>query len=137
MPSVTDLPLLPPQLKKIKPYLQRARETESKFPVIAYYCCKYAATLGTIVFFYHLRFSLFFFFLIESFEYFLEVLSREVLCCVYGSSMIEKCLRCMDRCSYRDVKYEKRYDTQKCCFSREKRNRDFEEDLRRFEHLNR
>jgi len=47
MPSVTDLPLLPPQLKKIKPYLQRAKETESKFPVIAYYCCKYAATLGT------------------------------------------------------------------------------------------
>jgi len=47
MPSVADLPLLPKQLKKIKPFLQRARETESKFPQIAYYCCKYAATLGT------------------------------------------------------------------------------------------
>ena len=61
MPSVTDLPLLPPQLKKIKPYLQRAKETESKFPVIAYYCCKYAATLGTIVFFkFYVLLSIFF-----------------------------------------------------------------------------
>ena len=56
MPSVADLPLLPAQLKKIKPYLQRARETESKFPVVAYYCCKYAATLGTTFFFSSLSF---------------------------------------------------------------------------------
>eukprot|EP00939_MAST-03C_sp_MAST-3C-sp1_P002550 g2550.t1 len=47
MASVSDLPLLPNALRKIKPYLQRAKETESKFPIVAFYACKYAATLGT------------------------------------------------------------------------------------------
>ena len=95
MPSVTDLPLLPPQLKKIKPYLQRAKETESKFPVIAYYCCKYAATLGTIVFFKFYVLLLFFLF-VRVFKRFEYSTFREVLCCVYGSSIMDKCLRCMD-----------------------------------------
>lgn len=40
------LPVVPPPLKSLSPYLQRADELHHKEPVIAYWCAYYAAQLG-------------------------------------------------------------------------------------------
>ncbi|KAI0639666.1 Vta1 like-domain-containing protein [Trametes polyzona] len=43
---VLALPPIPPELKSITPYLQRADELSTKDPVIAYWCAYYAAQQG-------------------------------------------------------------------------------------------
>ncbi|TBU63682.1 Vta1 like-domain-containing protein [Dichomitus squalens] len=43
---VLSLPPIPPELKSIAPYLQRADETASADPVISYWCAYYAAQQG-------------------------------------------------------------------------------------------
>ncbi|KAI8980751.1 Vta1 like-domain-containing protein [Trametes punicea] len=43
---VLSLPPIPPELKAITPYLQRADELATKDPVIAYWCAYYAAQQG-------------------------------------------------------------------------------------------
>ncbi|KAI0332014.1 DUF605-domain-containing protein [Cubamyces sp. BRFM 1775] len=43
---VLPLPPLPPELKAIQPYLQRAEEISPKDPIIAYWCAYYAAQQG-------------------------------------------------------------------------------------------
>ncbi|KAJ6621192.1 Vta1 like-domain-containing protein, partial [Mycena sp. CBHHK59/15] len=40
------LPPIPPALKSISPYLQRADELRTKEPIIAYWCTYYAAQVG-------------------------------------------------------------------------------------------
>ncbi|KAF8913135.1 Vta1 like-domain-containing protein [Gymnopilus junonius] len=44
--SVLGLPPVPPELKPIAPYLQRAEELKNQDPVISYWCAYYAAQLG-------------------------------------------------------------------------------------------
>lgn len=44
--SYFGLPPIPPDLKSIAPYLQRAHETKSQDPVISYWCAYYAAQVG-------------------------------------------------------------------------------------------
>ncbi|KAJ3829837.1 DUF605-domain-containing protein [Lentinula raphanica] len=44
--SSLGLPPVPPPLKSISPYLQRAAELHQKDPVIAYWCAYYAAQVG-------------------------------------------------------------------------------------------
>ncbi|KAI0361345.1 DUF605-domain-containing protein [Trametes cingulata] len=43
---VLSLPPIPPELKSVTPYLQRAGEISTKDPVIAYWCAYYAAQQG-------------------------------------------------------------------------------------------
>jgi vacuolar protein sorting-associated protein VTA1 len=40
------LPPIPPELKSIAPYLQRADELKSQDPIMAYWCAYYAAQVG-------------------------------------------------------------------------------------------
>ncbi|KZT05846.1 DUF605-domain-containing protein [Laetiporus sulphureus 93-53] len=44
--SIKSLPPVPPELKSISPYLQRAEELASQDAVVAYWCACYAAQLG-------------------------------------------------------------------------------------------
>ncbi|PPR02697.1 hypothetical protein CVT26_009800 [Gymnopilus dilepis] len=44
--SILGLPPIPPELKPIIPYLQRAEELKSQDPIISYWCAYYAAQLG-------------------------------------------------------------------------------------------
>ncbi|OBZ78686.1 Vacuolar protein sorting-associated protein VTA1 [Grifola frondosa] len=44
--GVLNLPPVPPELKSISPYLQRADELTSRDPVMAYWCTYYAAQIG-------------------------------------------------------------------------------------------
>ncbi|GJE99635.1 Vta1 like-domain-containing protein [Phanerochaete sordida] len=44
--SLLSLPPVPPELKTIAPFLQRADELKTQDPVIAYWCAYYAAQLG-------------------------------------------------------------------------------------------
>ncbi|OSX67335.1 hypothetical protein POSPLADRAFT_1042568 [Postia placenta MAD-698-R-SB12] len=44
--AIMNLPPVPPELKSISPYLQRADEVSSKDPVMSYWCAYYAAQAG-------------------------------------------------------------------------------------------
>ncbi|KAI9512503.1 Vta1 like-domain-containing protein, partial [Russula earlei] len=44
--SYLGLPPIPPDLKSITPYLQRAHETRTQDPIISYWCAYYAAQAG-------------------------------------------------------------------------------------------
>ncbi|EKM48512.1 uncharacterized protein PHACADRAFT_132349 [Phanerochaete carnosa HHB-10118-sp] len=44
--SLLSLPPVPPELKTVTPFLQRAEELKTKDPVIAYWCAYYAAQAG-------------------------------------------------------------------------------------------
>ncbi|KAH9997739.1 hypothetical protein BJV74DRAFT_250301 [Russula compacta] len=44
--SYLGLPPIPPDLKSITPYLQRAHETSTQDPIISYWCAYYAAQVG-------------------------------------------------------------------------------------------
>ncbi|PCH33882.1 DUF605-domain-containing protein, partial [Wolfiporia cocos MD-104 SS10] len=41
-----NLPPVPPELKTVSPYLQRADELSTKEPVVSYWCAYYAAQVG-------------------------------------------------------------------------------------------
>ncbi|KAK0233637.1 Vta1 like-domain-containing protein [Armillaria fumosa] len=45
-PKLFNLPPVPPELKSLTPYLQRADELKMKEPVVAYWCAYYAAQVG-------------------------------------------------------------------------------------------
>ncbi|KAK0198856.1 Vta1 like-domain-containing protein [Armillaria mellea] len=45
-PKLFNLPPVPPELKSLTPYLQRADELKMKEPVMAYWCAYYAAQVG-------------------------------------------------------------------------------------------
>ncbi|KAK0208765.1 Vta1 like-domain-containing protein [Desarmillaria ectypa] len=45
-PRLFNLPPVPPELKSLTPYLQRADELKTKEPVMAYWCTYYAAQVG-------------------------------------------------------------------------------------------
>lgn len=45
-PKLFNLPPVPPELKSLTPYLQRADELKTKEPVMAYWCAYYAAQVG-------------------------------------------------------------------------------------------
>ncbi|KAJ3501776.1 hypothetical protein NLJ89_g9188 [Agrocybe chaxingu] len=44
--AILGLPPVPPELKAITPYLQRAEELKKQDPIIAYWCAYYAAQVG-------------------------------------------------------------------------------------------
>ncbi|CAA7265901.1 unnamed protein product [Cyclocybe aegerita] len=44
--AILGLPSVPPELKAITPYLQRAEELKKQDPIIAYWCAYYAAQVG-------------------------------------------------------------------------------------------
>ncbi|KAI0080324.1 DUF605-domain-containing protein [Panus rudis PR-1116 ss-1] len=44
--AALGLPVVPPELKPIVPYLQRAEEVKAQEPVVAYWCAYYAAQIG-------------------------------------------------------------------------------------------
>ncbi|KAI0304558.1 Vta1 like-domain-containing protein [Russula brevipes] len=44
--SYLGLPPIPPDLKSITPYLQRAHETRTQDPIISYWCAYHAAQVG-------------------------------------------------------------------------------------------
>ncbi|KAF8922023.1 hypothetical protein CPB85DRAFT_1465040 [Mucidula mucida] len=41
-----NLPPIPPALKSVTPYLQRADELKGKEPIMSYWCTYYAAQVG-------------------------------------------------------------------------------------------
>lgn len=49
MPPYLGLPSIPPDLKAIAPYLQRADETKSQDPIISYWCTSWAILLTVVV----------------------------------------------------------------------------------------
>ncbi|KAH9486495.1 Vacuolar protein sorting-associated protein VTA1-like protein [Psilocybe cubensis] len=44
--SILGLPPVPPELKPITPYIQRAEELKSQDPIVSYWCAYYAAQVG-------------------------------------------------------------------------------------------